>query len=173
MADIIFGDIPQGNGQDLPIGRSSLGTPVYQRIIFEAGSYSTNVQGVTKSWTQLAYDAAVVVVTQAKKIIRTQIQGKDGTVPEYIGMDDYNIQITGIITGENGRHPADEIIALKKMLDAPVPVKVSCTYLTNLGITDIIVENYEIGQQAGGYSYQTFVINCFSFTPQELRLSDV
>ena len=161
------------DNRDKPIGTSALGTPVYQNIIFEAGQYETDNPGVFTSWNQLRYDAALVSVQQAKKIVRTNIMGRDGTVKEYVGMDDYTISISGVITGANGVHPIDEIADLKRMLDAPVPISCSCTYLQNLGITDMVVDNYTIAQQPGGMSYQTFTIQLYSDIPQVLRLANV
>ena len=158
---------------DSPISRSQLGTPVYDQIIFEGGTYDTDVEGVTASFPELRFDAVLISVTQNKNIVRTQIQGRDGTVKEYVGQDDFRIKIDGLITGDNGVHPKDEINDLKAMLDAPISIKISCDYLTNLGITDLVVDSYEIGQQAGGRSYQQFSITAYSDEPLELRLSNV
>jgi hypothetical protein len=128
---------------------------------------------VYKSWPQLRYEAVLITVNQAKKIVKTEIQGREGTVKEYIGMDDYAVQVNGVITASNGRHPATEISDLKKMLDAPIPIGVACAYLQNLNIMSMVVESYELGQQPGGYSYQQFSITFVSDVPQELRLSNV
>ncbi len=59
------------------------------------------------------------------------------------------------------------------MLDAPVPIPVASEYLNNMGIYYLVVESYELGQEAGGYSYQTFTISTLSDYPQELRLTNV
>jgi len=166
-------DIPQASPADTPLYTSKLGTPVYSNISFIGGRYETNTKGVFVEYPSLTYDAVLITVTQAKKIIKTEIQGRDGTVKEYIGMDDYVVQVNGVITGANGQHPVNEIADLKKMLDAPVPIDVACSYLQNLSIMSLVVENYELGQQAGGYSYQSFAITFVSDVPQELRLKNV
>lgn len=166
-------EIPQENNADDVLYKSKLGTPVYSDITFLAGTYETNTKGVYKDWPQLKYDAALITVTQAKKIIKTEIQGRDGTVKEYIGMDDYVVQVNGIITGSNGQHPSNEIADLKKMLDAPIPIDVACAYLQNLNIMSLVVDSYELGQDAGGRSYQGFSITFVSDVPQELRISNV
>lgn len=139
-------------------------------IIFEGGSYETNIAGQVVSFPSIQLYAVLITVTQAKKIIRTEIQGKDGTVKEYIGMDDYQIEIVGTITAAADSTPDTDVIDLKKMLDAPVPIGVVCTWLQNLGITDVVIESYNIPQDAGGQSYQTFTINCTSHIPTELRI---
>lgn len=164
--------IPQGTQRDAAISTSLLNTPVYSNIHFLDVEY-TDTQGRTIRTNGVIYDAVLITVTQAKKIIRTEIQGRDGTVPEYIGLDDYKIQINGIITGANGVRPVDDIATLKKMLDAPVAIDVACDYLQALGIHSLIVDSYEMGQEAGGYAYQTFSIACSSFVPVQLRLNGI
>lgn len=173
MPEIFVRNIPQQSpSRDASIGTSSLGTPVQSNIIFQGGSYVDD-KGDTQTWEQLTYNAVLITVTQAKKIIKTEIAGKNGTVKEYIGLDDYNVQVNGIITGANGVHPTDEISKLKAMLDAPVPIKVSCPYLQNLGVMNLVVDTYEIGQSEGGYSYQQFSISFIDDIPTELLISDV
>lgn len=165
--------VPAGVAKDHPLYTSALNTPVYTNIEFLSGRYETNTPGVFNDFPSLKYDAVLITVTQAKKIVTTDIQGRDGTVKEYIGKDDYTIQVNGIITGANGQHPIDQIADLKKMLDAPIPIDVCSTYLQNLGIVSAVVFDYELAQEAGGMSYQTFSITLKSDIPQELRLTNV
>jgi len=165
-------NIPQGSPKDEPLSTSALNTPVYSNIHFLDVEYTDN-QGRVITTNGKIYDAVLITVSQAKKIITTEIQGRDGTVKEYIGLDDYQVVVNGIITGANGIHPVDEIAQLKKMLDAPVAIDVACAYLQNLGIQSLVVMDYVFEQQAGGYSYQTFSITFKSDVPQQLRLNGI
>lgn len=166
-------NIDQTDSRDQALYKSALGTPVYSDITFQGGQYSTNTPGVNNIFPSLTYQAVLITVSQAKKIIKTEIQGRDGTVKEYIGLDDYAVSINGIITGPNGHYPIDEVSDLKAILDAPIAIDVACTYLQNLGIHSLVVESYTLEQKEGGYSYQTFSISCISDVPQELRLTNV
>lgn len=180
-------DINQTVYTDPELYKSQLGTPVYTNIEFLSKNYETKTKGLFKDTpgrkevgandgkdkSALVFEAVLLTVNQAKKIVKTEIQGRDGTVKEYIGMGDYEISINGVITGGNGHYPIDEVARLKQMLDAPVPIPVVSTYLNNLGINLLVVESYELAQVAGGYSYQTFSITCTSDVPQELRLTNV
>jgi hypothetical protein len=166
-------NIDQTSTLDEELYRSNLGTPVYTNIEFLAGEYETNTPGVFKQFGPLRYEAVVISVNQAKVIIKTAIQGRNGKVKEYIGDDDYAITINGIICGPNGHYPIDEVAALKKILDAPISIKVASAHLQNLGIHELVVEDYTLDQKEGGYSYQTFSISCSSDIPQELRLTNV
>lgn len=166
-------NIDQTDNQDEPLYTSALGTPVYSDITFQQGTYSTNTPGVNKTFGPITYQAVLITVSQAKKIIKTEIQGRDGTVKEYIGLDDYSVTINGIITGPNGHYPIDEVSALKAMLDAPIAIDVACTFLQALGIHSMVVDSYTLEQKEGGYSYQTFSISCLSDTAQELQFLNI
>lgn len=165
--------IDQTTSQDPYLYLSALGTPVYTNIEFLKDSYETNVTGLFRDTPNLKYDAILITVSQAKKIIKTEIQGRDGTVKEYVGRDDFQVTINGVITGKNGHYPIDEVALLQQILNAPIPIPVASTYLLNLGINSLVIESYELAQEAGGYSYQTFSITCASDVPQVLRLTDV
>ena len=164
--------IQQGPAQDAPVSTSALNTPVYSNIEFISKTY-TDSKGFQIPTPGKIYDAVLITVSQAKKIIRTEIQGRNGTVKEYIGDDDYQVVVNGIITGSNGVHPVDEISELKEILDAPVSIEVACAYLQNLGIENLVVMDYSFEQQAGGHSYQTFSITFVSDVPQQLRLNGI
>lgn len=164
--------IPQGAPKDSPIGTSVLNTPVYTTLQFLPFDYTDN-RGIKVNVPGQSYNAVLITVNQAKKIISTEIQGRDGTVKEYIGMDDYVVTVTGILTGTNGVRPVDEIIALKKILDAPVEIPVACQYLQMMDIHNLVTYEYNFEEQAGGYSYQTFSITFRSDVPQQLRLTGI
>lgn len=157
---------------------SSLGTPVYTNIEFLPGTYETKTKGVFNSFgsstdgpDRLRYEAVLITVSQEKKIITTAIQGRDGTVKEYIGLDDYQVVVNGIITGANGQRPMDQIIALKKMLDAPIAVEVASRYLQALDINYLVLKSYELDEQEGGYSYQRFSLTFISDVLQEIQFT--
>lgn len=141
---------------------SPLGTPVMQDITFKAVEYIDFITGYHRFTKDLIFQTVLLTVSQAKKIITTEIQGMNGTVKEYIGMDDYAITVNGIITGTNGQNPTNEIIELKNMLKANVAIPVMCTYLNNLEIFNIVVKDFTLDQEPGGYSKQNFSINCMS-----------
>lgn len=154
---------------------SELGYPIFTNITFNAGSYTDYTTGRPRSFAAIALETVLLTVSQAKKIVRTEIQGKDGTVKEYIGMDDYHIAINAIITTQprqvNGHYPANEVAAVKQMLDAPVPIGVTCDYLQRLGIYSVVVTDYSIPQKAGRYSQQDITINCISDAPVQLQIT--
>jgi hypothetical protein len=171
--------LPTQSGQiDSPLDyTSSLGTLVFSNIEFLPGTYETNTKGVFKSFgsstngpDRLRYEQVLITVSQQKLIVKTQIQGRNGSVKEYIGLDDYQVQVNGIITGNNGHMPIDEISALQKMCIAPIPIEVASTYLQLFGIDYLVLDSFEFPESEGGYSYQKFTLSFFSDTQQELEL---
>lgn len=166
---------PEFNLRDYPdpsIATSKLGTPVFTDLTLKYIEPYTDFLGklITPPTTDIRLDTIILTVDQAVKIVKTEIQGRDGTVKEYIGKDDAKITINGVITGGNGVYPINEVNALKKWLDAPVSKGVTARWLDNLGITQIVVESYSFPQVEGGYSYQMFSIQAISDTPVELKI---
>jgi hypothetical protein len=161
--------INQNFSEDKPVSFSSLGTPVFSNLQFLADEYTDNYGKVT-SFQTITFDAVIMTVNQQKNIVTTQIQGRDGTVKEEIGMGDYTITINGIITGKNGHYPIDEVREFKKMLNANKALSVVSVYLQNLDVTNVVIKDYEFAQETGGYSYQRFSINALSDSLQEIFL---
>ncbi len=156
---------------DAELYRSSLGTPVYADLTLEGGSYTDNITGRTVNFPTIKINSVIMTVSFASRIIKTEIQGRNVTVKEYIGEDDASVSIQGVITGWNGHFPADEVSALNEWRRAPLSKSVTSAYLQNLGITNLVVESFEVPQVAGGYSYQTFTMQCISDIPIELKIT--
>jgi hypothetical protein len=176
--------------KDEAIGTSILGTPILSDLSLLGVTYTNNAtgqeievkndrfqgQGQQTGQTQkggfyMNLETVIITVARSFNIIETVIQGRDNSVFEYIGANNHELSIQGVITGGNGIYPRDEVNRLKAWLDAPVAKPIRAWWLDNLGITDIVVSSYNIPQIVGGYSYQTFSISAKSFVATELRLS--
>jgi hypothetical protein len=140
---------------------SKLGTVVYSNIILNAGVI-LDENGVADNWEDFRIDDVLLSVSQSKKIVTTEIQGRDGTVKEYIGLDDYQIQINGRLNGNYNQNPKELTRQLKIILSAGQPLEVTSWYLQNLDITDIVVKDFNFAQTEGEYSTQYFTINALS-----------
>lgn len=164
------GRIPQGEDPDPAMYLSSLGTPVVADIVFEGGTYTDDETGRQVTFQSVTLATVLVAMSQPKRIIRTEIQGRNGSVKEYIGMDDYQISITGMITGPNGVYPFQEVAALHEILKAPITIPVVSAYLQLFDIFSLVITDYSFEQEPGGYSKQTFTINAISDKPVELLI---
>ena len=164
------GKIPQGVDPDPAMYLSALGTPVVADIVFEGGTYTDDETGRQITFQSVTLATVLVAISQPKRIIRTEIQGRDGSVKEYIGMDDYQISIQGVITGTNGTYPHLEVAELHKVLKAPITIPVVSAYLQLFDIFNLVVVDFSFDQEPGGYSKQNFIINAISDKPVELLI---
>lgn len=139
-----------------------LGTPVMQDITFQSVDYTDPQTGGAKKTKEIKLIDILISVNLPSIIVKTQIQGRKGTIKEYIGEDDWQITINGFLLADNGQTPIDAIIDLKNMKRASVPIPVVCTYLNNLDISNIVLEDFAMEQAPGGYSKQAFTITAIS-----------
>lgn len=149
---------------DIPAQKfiSKLNTVVYSNVIFNAGVILDENSIQVDKWDDFRIDDILLNVSQSKKIITTEIQGRDGTVKEYIGLDDFQIQITGRLNGTYNVNPKELTRQLKIILSAGQPLEITSWYLQNLDITDIVIKDFNFGQTEGEYSTQYFTINAMS-----------
>jgi hypothetical protein len=160
--------VDRNKKSDPSLYNSKLGTPVYTDLTIEEFTYTIDNVSYTVPKLQL-YDV-LVDVSMSKNIVKTPIQGLNGTVKEYISDGDSDVVLRGRITGQNGQYPFNEVKALDKLVSAPVAFKVNSRYLQNLDIDTIVIESIKWGQTEGGYSYQEFEIQCCTDFPIELNL---
>lgn len=164
-------EVPQTLNTDGARGISSIGTLVYSSILFNSGKVFDSNGALQYTWDDFEIQDCLLQVSQSKKIIVTEIQGRDGTVKEYIGMDDFQVQIIGRLNGDYGVNPKEDTATLKKILDAGQPLAVTSWWLQNLGITDIVVKDFNFAQTEGEYSTQYFSINAISDKVVESKIT--
>ena len=156
-------------GDDQKHENSAFGLPVWSSLTFPAGSYET-LDGEVIEFEGLELLSVLMSVNQSKTIIKTAIQGRPGTVKEYISDGDYSISINGALFGESQDiYPEDQLIELLEVLKAPVAIKVESEFLSYFDIDEIVIENYDCDQKKGSRNAQPFKITALSDTPIELR----
>lgn len=163
-------DRAQVRDADYNLLGKSLGNPVFTSVTFESISY-TRQDGTPITTPRIDLETVIITCSFPRKVVKTEIQGRNGTVKEYIGEDDAQIEFNGMICGANGQYPYDEVLQMLSVIQAPTAIEVVSPYLMNLGISSVVFETREIGQQEGGYSYQPFSLKAVSDTPQELRVT--
>ena len=172
---------------------SYLGTPILDPFTFNGGNFFAT-DDISKEnpipfpdekgtdGVGLFIPNMIIEVNQTKNIITTPIQGRDGTVKEFISRGDYLITLSGIITGkmdeENGEvrdignvYPEDDVNKLITICEVPDSLDVTSTFLGMFLKEDsrVVITDYNIPQQIGVRNFQTFTINMLSDTPIELK----
>ena len=153
------------------VGVSDFGTAIFSNIDFLPGSY-TNLEGQKIEFAGLTVNTVLFSVNQSKNIVKTEIQGRNGTVKEYISDGDYDITIQGLLVSkEHDIYPEDEVKKLVEILKVQRSLEVACPYLNDrFDITDIVVETYSLPQKEGFENTQMFEINAVSDEPIELSI---
>jgi hypothetical protein len=165
-------NIPTPPTPDSPSTHSFL--PQYPSFLNTAVFSDLNLTAIAVNGTKISVQIPTVLfsVTQTKNIITTSIQGRNGTVKEYISDGDYKINIKGVITNSNGKYPQTQIDKglstvndLFQMCQLNKALTVESWYLYQFCVYELVITDFEFPQLEGQYSSQPFEINAISDTP--------
>ena len=159
-----------------PVATSFLGTPVFSNIDFIEGSYR-NLEGDQVNYLQggtpgLTVDTVLMTVSQSRNIVTTPIQGRNGTVKEYISDGDYDVTIRGAIVHPSPNvYPEEDVLKLVEALRVQDNIEVASRYLNDVfGITNLVVTGYSLPQTEGFQNTQFFEIKAISDDPIEITI---
>jgi hypothetical protein len=152
---------------ELNVGQ--LGNPVYSNLTFDAKTYIYNDKETTVG--ELVINSVIISVSQSKNIVKTSIQGRSGTVKEYICDGDFSISVDGqIIDPDALVYPEKRVKELVKLLNIPMELAVTSEFLLRFGIFNVVVDSYSFPQQKGSRNVQPFTLSLSSEKPLELDL---
>ena len=193
LSEHFVGDLSELQEVDENTPFSYLGTPILDPFTFNGGNFQRrNESGEIVSvpfpdergakGVGLTIPTAIIEVNQVKNIITTPIQGRDGTVKEYISKGDYMITVTGIISGQMDEqtgevrdignvYPTADVQKLISICEVPDSLDVTSDFLGMFLKEDskVVITDYNIPQQIGVRNFQTFTINMLSDTPINLN----
>jgi hypothetical protein len=131
------------------IGNSDLGTPVMDRLEFPEGNY-IDLEGNEISFSGISIPTAILEVTLPKNIVKTPIQGRNGTVKEYVSDGDYQINGRGIISNTVNVIPLDDLRTFREIMQVPQQLEVVSQYLNEIfEINQIVIESFNMPQLEG------------------------
>lgn len=135
---------------------SMLGTPVFCDMILQ------NKEGSLK--LQLLW--VLAEVNMSKNIVKTAVQGRNGTVKEYISDGDYQVTLRGgLFTSFSHAYPREDMQTLNDLLKLNTSLKVVSEYLMQFNIYELVVEDYSLAQRQGVQNVQLFEIRTVSDFP--------
>lgn len=168
--------------------RSYLNTPVHGSFIFgdlsnSAANNYIDPFGETRSFTPLKFHECTFRVALTKNIIKTPLQGYNGTVKEYISDGDFEIAIDGVLSGvynsitrsfeASSLYPEEYVRDLVAALKVPAAIPVSNNILSVIfEINYVVVANYVFSRDTAGMNYQRFSLNLISDRPIEIVLKE-
>ena len=142
-----------------------LNVPVYDYLSFRGGKYKdlegNDIEfggGVTN---ELIITPVIISCSQSKNIVETQIQGRSGSVNEFIGNGDLMFTVRGILVSEDNKYPAQEVRILREILEAETELEVVSdfiSYMVNAGEYSIIIKSWSMPQRRGYRNTQEFEI---------------
>ena len=180
LANFYDGQIPAKVGSTPELYKSKLGTSVFSDLSISKVEYldpqntnktfRTRGVGDENESNPLRVDTVLFQVNQTKNIITTAIQGRNGTVKEFISDGDYAISIRGVLTGNNGEYPKEAVSILYQLLKAPTALDVNSWFLSQFGIYQMVVTDYSFPQNEAMLNTQAFEITAISELPVELMI---
>lgn len=156
------------NPPDPQLYLSLLGTKVLVDLTFQGQTYQ-NELGQTFTFPDITLETVLLSINQTKNIVKTSIQGRRGTIKEYIGLGDYELNINLIIAGANGVYPKSDVQDMITMLECPDPITVTSWYLAMFKIFSVVINSYDHNQDEGQYSRQAISITASSDDEVNLR----
>lgn len=125
-----------------------------------------------ENWIKV--DDCGITVQQVKNIVKTPLQGVNGTVKEYISDGDYMVTLKGRISSSiPDLFPRTEVSSLVDFLQKQEALDIESEYLRYVyGIYSLVVESYTMQRKEGEESTQEMEIKCVSHLPVELILKD-
>ena len=85
-----------------------------------------------------------------------------GTVKEYWSQDDYDITISGMITGGNADELNQMVREFTELCESGESLAVECDWLTDsFGITRLVVESFQF-PHTKGVENQSYMLKCYS-----------
>ena len=157
----------------------------YEEVRFTENENYLGVPGLTElrlkyKENEFVLNDCILTVTQERNILETNLQGRDGTVKQYISDGDYHISVQASIAGDGANatnqnydtaseYPLTEMAKFVKLLTVKDALLVSSDWLDIFKIRSVVIKNYDITQET--YSNrQTFTMQMLSDEPFEIKL---
>ena len=150
-------------------------TPITQSELIIEGNFGTFEKPLNKA---VYIKECLITIFQEKNIICTPINGREGTIKEYISDGDFDITLDVGLSNvdfynleNNTKHqeyPLEKVDELIKFLKLDDSLKVHNDILKMFGVYDIVVKSYTVPQETHS-NRQTLSIKCLSEAPYEIK----
>ncbi|MDY3337789.1 DUF6046 domain-containing protein [Riemerella anatipestifer] len=144
----------------------------------------TSLKIILNGNDEFIFNEVVMSVTQERNIVTTPLQGRDGTIKEFISNGDYVITVdAGVMEGQKqvdneddevsfqipgNTYPNAELERLRKILTLPKAIEVHSEFLKIFGITSAVVKSFSLVQETHS-NRQSIQIQMLSDTPYEIK----
>jgi hypothetical protein len=137
------------------------GVPLFQPLV---------LKGETEQDDDLLLDSAVLSYNLSKNIVKTEVQGRDGTVKEFINNGDYVINFSGLLCEGTWSYPIRQVVEFDRFMKRKTPITVEHEVLNALGVYQIVVEGYDC-PKTPNFNCQIYSFSAVSETPIQLQIN--
>jgi len=113
---------------------------------------------------------ALITVEQKNNIVTTAIQGRNGSVFEFISNGPYDITIEGILTGTGEQYPKGEVKALAALFAKTEIIDANSEFLHLFDIYQLIRKTVRLNQGIANEGHQAFSLTFYSYEAIDLLL---
>ncbi|MGB0869469.1 MAG: DUF6046 domain-containing protein [Flavobacteriales bacterium] len=126
------------------------------------------------SGIEFVFDECIISISQSKNILSTPMQGRNGTVKEYISDGDFVLSISAGIINELGNHayPIEQVNELSEILLLNETIELQSDLLDVFDITNAVISSYSLTQETHS-NRQSINIEMLSDEPFIIQLNDV
>lgn len=129
--------------------------------------------------TTITLVECVMTVTQEKNIVATALQGRNGTIKEYISDGDYQIEVAASVqlpTEAGGfappdQYPISELRNILEMFRKAESIEVQNDFLQLFGVESAVIQSYSFEQQTHS-NRQMFQATLLSDSAYEIKLKE-
>ncbi len=136
--------------------------------------------GLKYGTKEMILEECVLTISQEKNIVTTPLQGRGGTVKEFVSKGDYSITAAVGITQpsesanyqDRFKYPKNQLKTLYEMLSVDKTIIVDSDFLLVFGIKSAVVQSYSL-QQETHTNRQTLSIQMLSDEPYEIKIKKI
>lgn len=125
------------------------------------------------SQLNFVFDECIISISQTKNIVSTTLQGRNGTVKEYISDGDYILSISAGIINDMGNHayPIEKLNDLSEILQLNDMIELQSDLLDVFNINHAVISSYSLTQETHS-NRQSINIEMLSDEPFIIELND-
>lgn len=151
--------------------QSNKGTTLYKKDA-QGNYYFMPVTFIHKG-KEYEIPCALISITGRKNIIETPLVGRQGSVKELISLEDYQINITGAIIGENQVWPEEQLDAINELYNINEAVELKCA-LTDVFFSEndkVVIQELNLPSAGQTEHVQVVEIKCVTDRAFELIMN--
>lgn len=155
------------------------GNPNFKAIDEYLGEARLSSIAIEYSGQTLEFEECILTVSQEKNIVTTPLQGRNGTVKEFISKGDYNIALEiGISNYQKSsndqssfEYPKEAINEFINILNVDDTIALQSDFLLLFGVESAVVLSYNLIQETHS-NRQAFQVQMLSDRPYEIQLNE-